>query len=803
MIYRFLLSLFAGVSLVVATAQAALLAPQFDDTIPPTTSGTAFPTQVPVGKTLLIPVAASNPNGGALIYSATSNNPSVMVRVRTGNPVLNLAGDHVANSVDDIAVSGTLQLILFRDLAPNTASIMGGLAQGGYFDGIIFHRIIPGFMSQGGDPTGTGGGGPGFTFENEFKLPLIFTGIGQLAMANAGFDTATVETDGTTPHDPSYRASNGSQFFITSSSPRNLDFNHTIFGQMVRGWDTWYSVNNVETDGSDRPLSHVTITSASVTKSNDAVLFLSATGTGSALITVTISDTSTGVPVSNGTQFQVTAIADTTNDPVIVTPPSDIVVPFKGKSTVIVHSQDLEFDETAFISGLVLSNAGAGTIARSGDGSKIVIGANPVDHTGLLNVAMGAKQLNQTARGLTPDPFDYGVFNAGLGDKALIPQPATLTLHSGTAPAMITAASFLDKDSKAAASSYFGIINWGDGSISSGSNATIIKDPNSGSSKRFLVSGTHAYENPGIYPLRVTVFGNLGATAKANGVANVSAGTVLASGLTLSSNGGNISKKQVAVFQDQSPLSPLGAYVTSIDWGDGIRTSGTVLKLSGSTSFKVLGSHRYTDSATYPVNVSITKNSETANAWSLAQVSKISKPPFLPPFPQAHLSMTFPALQGSGTNAPPQNPNFVLTGTATNGRLIQSDGSNPTDRVGMLGTMLIRNTGNKKSTPGTVKFYSSTDGTFANPTEILYLGKHEFPIPALKPGAQVKISFDYADNGTKVIKNTVLLWSVGSGYKHDGTSNFSGLHPMFQVNWSDPVADQEPIERALIYGAFQ
>lgn len=110
--------------------------PQFDDTIPPATpSGDiGFPTQIPIGKTLLIPVAASNPGGGALVYSATSSNSNVMVRVRTGNPVLNLAVNHPAYSgtdysTPDISVSGTLQLMLFREFTPTTAGLIAGMAR--------------------------------------------------------------------------------------------------------------------------------------------------------------------------------------------------------------------------------------------------------------------------------------------------------------------------------------------------------------------------------------------------------------------------------------------------------------------------------------------------------------------------------------------------------------------------------------------------------------------------------------------------------------------------------------------------
>ena len=117
-----------------------------------------------------------------------------------------------------MAKGGEFVAQLFPDKAPITVNSFVFLARDGYFDGVTFHRVLDGFMAQGGDPTGTGMGGPGYEFENE-DSDLVFDKPGVLAMANAGRDT------------------NGSQFFITFVPTENLNGGYTIFGQIVSGMD--------------------------------------------------------------------------------------------------------------------------------------------------------------------------------------------------------------------------------------------------------------------------------------------------------------------------------------------------------------------------------------------------------------------------------------------------------------------------------------------------------------------------------------------------------------------------------------
>jgi len=137
---------------------------------------------------------------------------------------------------------GTIALEFFDDDAPKTVENFRKLASDGFYDGIIFHRVIPDFMIQGGCPEGIGTGGPGYTFEDEFNSHKVVRGA--LAMANAGPNT------------------NGSQFFIvTVDSAPWLDGKHTVFGQVTAGMDAVDAIEATPTGAGDRPLDPPTIES--------------------------------------------------------------------------------------------------------------------------------------------------------------------------------------------------------------------------------------------------------------------------------------------------------------------------------------------------------------------------------------------------------------------------------------------------------------------------------------------------------------------------------------------------------------
>jgi cyclophilin family peptidyl-prolyl cis-trans isomerase len=135
---------------------------------------------------------------------------------------------------------GDIVLELFDDDAPETVANFRRLAEDGFYDGLIFHRVIPDFMIQGGCPQGTGTGGPGYTFKDEINEHKVARGA--LAMANAGPNT------------------NGSQFFIvTVRSAEWLDGKHTVFGEVTDGMDIVDTISELPRDGRDRPLQEARI----------------------------------------------------------------------------------------------------------------------------------------------------------------------------------------------------------------------------------------------------------------------------------------------------------------------------------------------------------------------------------------------------------------------------------------------------------------------------------------------------------------------------------------------------------------
>ena len=142
---------------------------------------------------------------------------------------------------------GTIEIQLFTKIAPKTCENFAELVRRGYYNGVVFHRVIKGFMIQGGDPTATGMGGEsiwGKPFADEVTPGVSFDRKGLLAMANAGPNT------------------NGSQFFITTAKTPWLNMKHTIFGEVVSGYDVVEKIENTSVDSSDRPLAEQKIIKA-------------------------------------------------------------------------------------------------------------------------------------------------------------------------------------------------------------------------------------------------------------------------------------------------------------------------------------------------------------------------------------------------------------------------------------------------------------------------------------------------------------------------------------------------------------
>ncbi|MFT4551889.1 MAG: peptidylprolyl isomerase [Chlamydiales bacterium] len=146
---------------------------------------------------------------------------------------------------------GNIEIALKPDVAPKACENLIRLAEDGYYNGVIFHRVIKGFMVQGGDPTGTGAGGQsvwGESFEDEVNVDVVFDRPGILAMANAGPDT------------------NGSQFFITTAETPWLNMRHTIFGEVITGYDIVEKIENMKTSYGDKPVEVQKILNVTVKK---------------------------------------------------------------------------------------------------------------------------------------------------------------------------------------------------------------------------------------------------------------------------------------------------------------------------------------------------------------------------------------------------------------------------------------------------------------------------------------------------------------------------------------------------------
>ena len=211
----------------------------------PQPTPTPLPSPTPIGTAR--PSGSPTPVGAATLTPKPAESQGLSYKQYPAPPSMTI--DPSASYTAIINTSkGSITIELFAQDAPITVNNFVFLAEDGFYDGLIFHRVIPDFMIQGGDPTGTGTAGPGYQFVDEVESDRGFDAPGTLAMANAGPNT------------------NGSQFFITVRPTPHLNGNHTIFGKVTQGQQVTDTISLVPSAGANRPVADVVIESIDITR---------------------------------------------------------------------------------------------------------------------------------------------------------------------------------------------------------------------------------------------------------------------------------------------------------------------------------------------------------------------------------------------------------------------------------------------------------------------------------------------------------------------------------------------------------
>ncbi|MCG8652386.1 MAG: peptidylprolyl isomerase, partial [Pirellulales bacterium] len=364
-------------------------------------------TEVKIGSPLHIPIDGYDPDGGPLTVTVSVQDPGLLeASVLSGNRSIRI----------DMQGYGDMVFELFEQRAPRASGRVIELAQADFYDGILFHRVDGNFVIQAGDPTATGSGGSQLgDFDDDFHPDLQHNRSGVLSFAKSTDDT------------------NDSQFFITESDPRPLDFNHSVFGQLIEGEDVREAISSTSTprsrgvSNSERPDNDIVIDNVEVfSDTENAVVFLKALGgTGSTNVTVTITDSDNN---SSSETFLVNVVADDANSqPFLEEIPATVTSNINTPATLQLSSVDIENDAVTFF---------AQSLSSSANGS---VSVNPT--TGLVTVtpASGFDGTIDVNVGVQPGP---GVVGNGSNDFDLqrvsftfagdLPAPTSIDLQTGS-----------------------------------------------------------------------------------------------------------------------------------------------------------------------------------------------------------------------------------------------------------------------------------------------------------------------------------------------------------------------------------
>ncbi len=309
------------------------------------------------GTPLYIGIEANSTTASPITYTASSSNSNVTAEVVSGGRSirLNVSGRDSTGA----NFTGDLTLRLFEDLAPNTTARIIQLASSGFYNGLLFHRVIPNFVVQTGDPNGNGTGGSGTQFSDEFNANLTFNSQGLLAMANSGDDT------------------NDSQVFITaidqplpSSRPQHLNYQHTIFGVLTSGFETYRKLIGTPTNSSDKPITNAVVNTATVfTDSTNAVVKVTGPATTTASATITVNGSDGSGSASTRTTSVSSSIA-TRNNRAFLGSVSDITTNKNSSVSFTVTGFDTEKEGLTF-----------NLFATSAKGNPNAVGAAPANFT--------------------------------------------------------------------------------------------------------------------------------------------------------------------------------------------------------------------------------------------------------------------------------------------------------------------------------------------------------------------------------------------------------------------------------------
>lgn len=594
--------------------------------------------QVPASKTIMLPVTATDSDGDPLTYTVTSDNGTVLSTVRTGHPFLKMS----------VANYGDMIFQLFDDIAPTTVNTIAGLANNGAYNGLIFHRVIQNFMIQGGDPNGTGTGSllGSSQFNDEFSPEAIFSGTGQLAMANSGKDT------------------NGSQFFITSGPQRFLDFNHAIFGQLVRGFDVQSTISAVPVNTSSKPLTSVVISSMSlVNDTTDTVIQLKSTGVGTTRFTVTVSDGKGG---TDSKTFTATSATDTTNDPPILGPVNNQVAYTNTPFNINLSAFDYENNPLTYAAQFADATP-PGTFNITGN----VVTVTPnINYKGTFGFYVGVKEASASTRGSTASPWDLQGIQITVGDPFTIATQA-VNLQEGATLSNTVISKFTPLKPKSAAS-YTATIDWGDGRIDNG----VVGAVGDGS---YTIKDTGIYQKYGSYPIAITVKDNIDNVS----ISGTTTATITDAPISVlfvnpvRPNGSGLITGIVAEITDSNSAGLASDLSASINWGDGTSSSGAITKLNG--KFLVSGSKAYSSFASFTISVTASSTGNQTGAGSGSIIVANAVPVFSPIDNQSVIFGRSQVFQAKATDSDSwQSLNYQLAANSPNFLSIQSDTGNIT-----------------------------------------------------------------------------------------------------------------------------